>query len=134
MSAVSPTSGGLAAQPTPALAPGAAARPSPALTAAPTVRRANAAHEGRRGRRNGPVAAAGDGLAAALLADAEGARPLAEGLRPAALRREIEALQDTLRRLQAETPEDLFELALGALEDELANAERLQGALQAARR
>lgn len=51
-------------------------------------------------------------------------------LRPAAVRAVLEELQRDLASMHAGSPEDLFELGLGVLEDELANAERLQQILQ----
>lgn len=71
-----------------------------------------------------------DALATALLDDA--AETLADPtiLRPAGVRAVLEALQADLAAMQADQPEDLLEIALGLLEDEIANAERLHTILQ----
>ena len=51
-------------------------------------------------------------------------------LRPAGVKAILEELQRDLADMQMSSPEDLIEIALGVLEDELENAERLQQILQ----
>ncbi len=85
-------------------------------------------------RRAPPGGGARDSLASRVFGDALRDLSATRNLRPAAVRRQLEALQSDLQRLQEDEPEDLFELALGALEDEIRNAERLQAVLQAAAR
>lgn len=89
----------------------------------------------RNGARNANAGARGrSSLGAQVFGDVIAQLAAPHRLRPAAVRRQLEALQSELQRLQDEEPEDLFELALGALEDEIRNAERLQAVLQAAAR
>lgn len=71
-----------------------------------------------------------DEMAAELLSDASETLADPAILRPAGVRAVLEELQKDLAAMQAAAPEDLIELALGVLEDELRNAERLQQILQ----
>lgn len=113
--------------------PGAAAAPLSGARQASSLQGVSRVE--RDGRRRQPSAGpARDSLASRVFGDALRDLSATRNLRPAAVRRQLEALQNDLQRLQDEEPEDLFELALGALEDEIRNAERLQAVLQAAAR
>jgi hypothetical protein len=69
-------------------------------------------------------------LSAALFEQASGSLADPAVLRPAGVRAILEELHKDLADMQDAAPEDLIEIALGVLEDELQNAERLQQILQ----